>query len=89
MSDSNLRAAISLGQMAEDVLRHPTLKEACDELNRRAYDIFLTSGDDMAGDAERERARRMVHGAEALLSILREWAAMGRSAQRQMDEENA
>jgi hypothetical protein len=89
MLDSDHRTAILRGQLAADVLRHETLKHACDELNQRAFALFMTSGDDSSGDAERERARRMVQGAESLLDILREWAAMGRAAQNQMDEDNA
>jgi hypothetical protein len=89
MSSNSHAGAVTRGRTAEDVLRHDTLKAACDELNRRAYTLFVTSGDDSQGDIERERSRRMVNGAESLLDILREWVAVGREAQNSMDEDDA
>jgi hypothetical protein len=89
MSSSSTAAAITRGRTAEDVLRHDTLKAACEELNRRAYLLFVTSADDTQGDIERERARRMVQGAEGLLDILKEWVVEGRDALENMDEGDA
>lgn len=72
---------ITRGRLAEDVLRLPVVHDAAVELNRRAFDLFISSGLDVYGDQSRDNARRMVHGAEAFLDILKEWVTEARELQ--------
>lgn len=72
---------VTRGRLAEDVLRLPVVHAAAQELNRRAFDLFISSGLDAYGDASRDNARRMVHGAEAFLDILKEWVTEARELQ--------
>jgi len=68
------RKRILRGQNAAELLRQPILAEAAQALNRHCFELFVSAGDDTAGDFDRERAKRLVNGADALLDLLREWA---------------
>jgi len=66
------------GRQAEDVLRAGVMHAAVSELNRRAFDLFVSAGNDEIGDQLRADALRMVHGADHFLAVLREWVVEAR-----------
>jgi len=72
---------IDRGMRAQDALQLPILQQAADELNRRAFDLFVSAGDDTYGDLSRTSAARLVRGADAYLAVLTEWVAEARSLQ--------
>jgi len=79
MSGTSRSARIERGRSAENVLRHPIVDAAAREVNRRAFELFLSAGNDASGDAARADAIRMVHGALAFLEVLKEWVAEARA----------
>lgn len=79
------RERIDRGYRAADVLRHPIMHEAAKELNERAFNDFLSADSSTIGEDRRERALRMVHGAEAYLAILHEWVVEGRELEQALE----
>ena len=69
---------ITRGRQAEDILRARVMVDAAAELNRRAFDLFVSAGNDEIGDQLRADASRMVKGAEHFLGVLREWVVEAR-----------
>lgn len=79
------RQRIDRGYRAAEVLRHTVMHEAAKELNERAFNDFLSANNSAVGEEQRERALRMVHGAEAYLAILHEWVVEGRELEQQLE----
>lgn len=85
MLEISQRSRVDRGRRAEEVLRHEVMHEAAKELNQRAFNDFLSADLSSVGEDRRERALRMVHGAEAYLAILHEWVVEGRELEQELE----
>ena len=88
MSGASRSERVTRGKWAQDALRLPVLQQAADELNRRAFELFLSAGEGPHGDLSRANAARIVHGAEAFLDILKEWVVEARDLLEEVEDEN-